>query len=197
MPKVLVGLVFGFVLHIEHGWQVAILQVYGLDEVIGLLLGGAVNTVEVIGSTGKPILAGLEEVVAEVAVGLGGSLGGLDHHKAYGAMVYLAVVLQLFPVDTPLMVRDVDAMNLVALGIAHVAIQRAPAESERTYKEIIEEVEIDSDYSCSAYPVCPTGHVAQNTDKESGLTTATGAMVSVGSAYPFSTDYASLIQFRI
>ena len=146
-------------------------------------------------STGKPILASLIEVVAEVAVGLGGSLGGLDHHKAYGAMVYLAVVLQLFPVDTSLMVRDVDAMNLVAVGIAHVAIERTPAESERTDKEVIEKIEIDSDYGRSAYPVCPTGHVAQNTDKESGLTTATGAMVSVGSSYPFSTDYASLVQF--
>ena len=80
-------------LHVQNGRKVAILKINGLDEVIGLLLGGTVNTVEVIGSTGKPILAGLEEVVAEVAVGLGGSLGGLDHYEAYGAMIDGAIVL--------------------------------------------------------------------------------------------------------
>jgi hypothetical protein len=57
------------------------------------------------------------------------------------------------------MMTDVDTMNLVALGIAHVAIKGTPAESERTYKEIIEKVNVYRHNSTAAYPIRPPGHM--------------------------------------
>ena len=138
--ELLVGLVLGLMLNVEHGRKVAILKVDGLDEVIGLLVGRCVDTVEMVSTTGKAILASLIEVVAEVTVGLCGSLGGLDHYETDGTMVYLTVILKLVPIDAALMVGDVDAVDLVALGVADVAIQSAPTETKGAYKEIVEEI---------------------------------------------------------
>ena len=138
--ELLIGLALWLVFYIEHGRKVAILKINGLDEVIGLLLGWSVNAVEVIGTTGKSVLASLIEIVAEVTVGLCCSLGGLDHYEAYGTMIDGAIVLKLVPIDLALMVGDVDAVNLIALRIAYVAIQCAPTEAERANKEIVEEI---------------------------------------------------------
>ena len=146
-------------LYIEHRGKVAILELYGLDEMIGLLLGGTVDAVEMVSAAGKAIFASLIEVVAEVAIGLGSALGGLNHYKAYGTMVYLTVILKLVPIDAALMMGDIDTVDLVALGIAYVAIQCTPTEAERANKEIIEEIEINSDNCSSANPIRPTWHV--------------------------------------
>ena len=151
--ELVVGLVLGLVLYIEHGRKVAILEVDSLDEVVGLLLGRGVNAVEMVGTTGKAVFASLIEVVAEVTIGLCGSLGGLDHDETDGTMVDLTVILELVPIDAALMVGDVDAVNLVALGIADVAIQSAPTEAKRAHEEIVEEIEINAHNSCTTKPI--------------------------------------------
>ena len=88
------------------------------------------NAIEMIGSTSKTVLAGLIEVLAEILIRLRGSLRSLDHNETDGALVDHALVLQHVPVDAALMVGDVDAVDLIALGITNVAIEGAPTESE-------------------------------------------------------------------
>jgi hypothetical protein len=90
------------------------------------------------------------------------------------------------------MMTDIDTMNFVAFGIAHVAIKSTPAKSERTYKEIVEEINVDSHYSTATQPIGPPGHMTQHTDKESRLTTATRTMVSMRDSHSLSTNYAAL-----
>ena len=151
--ELLVRLVLGLMLNVEHGRKVAILKVDGLDEMIGLLVGRCMDAVEMVSTTGKTILASLIEVVAEVTVGLCGSLGGLDHNETDGTMVYLTVILELVPIDAALMMGDVDAVDLVALGIADVAIQSAPTEAKRAHEEIVEEIKINAHDSRTTYPI--------------------------------------------
>ena len=163
--ELLVGLVLGLMLNVKHGRKVAILKVDGLDEVIGLLVGRCVNAVEMVGTTGKTILASLIEVVAEVTVGLCGSLGGLDHNETDGTMVYLTVILKLVPIDAALMVGDVDAVDLVAFGIAHIAVEGAPTEAEGADEEVVEEPDIARHDDTAANPPAPRGNLLEQTNK--------------------------------
>ena len=66
--ELLISLISGFMFHIEHWWQVAILQLYRLDEMRGLLGGRCVNTVEMVGTACKPIFTSLIEIIAVVLV---------------------------------------------------------------------------------------------------------------------------------
>ena len=157
--ELFVGLVLGLVLHIQHGWQVAILQLHVLDEELGLILGWRVDTVEVIGTTGETILAGLVEIFDEILVNLRRTFRSLNHNEAHGKLVYGSLVLQRLPVYLSLVVADINAVYFVALGVADVAIERTEAKAERTDEEEIEEIDVDSQHSSSAHPPCPAGHV--------------------------------------
>ena len=64
------------------------------------------------------------------------------------------------------MVADVDAVDFVAFGIADVTIEGTEAESEGTYEEIIEEVDVGGEHCRSAKPPCPPGQVLQQTNKD-------------------------------
>jgi hypothetical protein len=59
------------------------------------------------------------------------------------------------------MVGDVDAVNLIALRIAYVAIQSTPTEAEGAHKEVIEKVEINSDDASASQPIRPAGKSLQ------------------------------------
>jgi hypothetical protein len=48
-------------------------------------------------------------------------------------------------------------VNLVALGIADVAIEGTPTEAEGTDEEVVEEPDIGRNDSQSAYPPAPGG----------------------------------------
>ena len=150
-----ISLILGLVLHIEHRGQIAILEFHRLDEMIGLLLCRSMNAVEMVGSAGKAILASLEEIIAEVLIGLGGTLRSLDHDKADGALVDAAVVLEVIPVNTALMVRDVDTVDLIAFRIVDGTIECSPAEAEGADKEIVEEPDVAQDNRCSSDPPAP------------------------------------------
>ncbi len=53
------------------------------------------------------------------------------------------------------------AMNFVTFRIFSIAIKRTPSETSRTYKEMIEQKDIEHDNRRSAYPPCPTGIALQ------------------------------------
>ena len=163
----------------------------------GLLFCGRVDTVEMVGPPGETVLTGLIEIVAEILVRLGGTLRGLDHHETDGALVDAAVVFQFTPVDAPLMVGDVDAVDLVTLRIADVAIEGTPTKTERSDEEIVEEPHVADDYSGSAYPPSPVGYPPQQTHKDIWLTTASRTVISVGRSDPFSANLTTFYQFRI
>ena len=154
--ELVIGLVLGFVLHVEHGWQVAVLQLHLTEEVLCLTVGRRVNAVEMVGTTGEPILTGLVEILTEILVGLRRAFGGLDHHETDGTAVNHTFVLQFVPIDMSLVVGDVNTVNLIPIRIADVTIERTPAETEGTDENIIEKPDVDSHDSSSTKPICPT-----------------------------------------
>ena len=126
----IIGLILWLVLHIEHRRQVAILQFRHLQEVIGLLFGWRMDAVEMIGSTSKTVLTGLIEILSEILIRLGSALRRLDHDKTDGTLVNHTLVFQFVPVDTALMVGDVNAVNLIAFWIGHITIEGTPTETK-------------------------------------------------------------------
>ena len=144
----------GLMLHIEHGWKVALLKMYLLEKIIGLLARRRLVAPEMIGTANEAILACLIEIVVEVFVHAAGTLGGLDHDKAQ-RLSFDGGILQFLPVDVALIVADVDAMNHVSLGVFLVAIEGTPAKARGSDEEIVERPHIERSPQKAAYPPCP------------------------------------------
>ena len=106
-------------LHIDDGGQVALLQLHVADEEVGLNDGVGGRIVEVIGAPDEALLAGSGEVIVKKPVLMVASLRSLDEDKTDGD-VGLLKRRQLLPVDIALMMRDVDAVNGIAVGNADV-----------------------------------------------------------------------------
>ena len=159
-------LLLGLVLHVEHGRQVAFLELHLADEEVGLVASGGMDAIEMIGAACKSMLAGLMEVVAEVLVDTTGTLGSLDHDKPDGALVDESLVAQLVPVDVALVMADVNAVNLVARRIADVAVQGTPTETEGADEDVVEEINVKRQNGTTAYPHRPTGHELQQADED-------------------------------
>ena len=183
-----ISLVFGLMLHIKYRGQIAILEFHRLDEMIGLLLRRGVNAVEMVGSTGETIFTGLEEIIAEVLIGLGSTFRSLDHDKADGALVDAAVVLEVIPVNTALMMRDVDTVDFIAFRIVDGTIECSPSEAEGADKEIVEEPNVAQDHRSATNPPAPGRDSLQEANDDVWLTTATRTMVSVTGSDTFPAD---------
>ena len=164
--ELFVRLVLGFMLHVKDRRKVPILQFHMFDEILRLCLGRRVDTIEMVGTTGEAILTSLIEVVLKILVNDTGTLSRLDIHEANGILVDLSVVLQFLPVNLPLMVTDIDTMNLIALRVTGIPIERTPTEAERSDKDIIEEKDIKSDDQRPPSPPSPSRHVLKETHKE-------------------------------
>ena len=108
-------------------------------------------------ATRKTILARLVEVILEVLVYLGAALGGLNHHKADGTIVYGTLIAQQFPVYAALIVTDIYAVDIITLGITDLAIKGLPTQTIGRYKEIIEKPNVESGNRKTAYPPSPIG----------------------------------------
>ena len=109
-----------------------------------------------ISATDKTIVARILEIILETVVYLRTALGGLDHHKANRAMLYLGIA-EFLPIDLPLVMTDVDTTYLVALRILGIPIEGTPTESERTDKEMVEHPDIKTDDADTTQPPRPTG----------------------------------------
>lgn len=192
-----VCLVLRLVLHIEYGRQVAVLKLHLTEEVLSLTLGRRMHAIEMVGTTSETILAGLVEVLSEVLVGLGGAFGGLNHDKTDRTTIDLTFVLQFFPIDMPLVVGDVDTVNLVAFRIADIAVERTPAEAERTDKDVIEEADVERDDSSSAEPIGPIRQTAQKPNEDIRFSTPFRAMIRMGRTNALPTNCTALCCHRI
>lgn len=107
-----------------------------------------------VGSANETVFSGLIEIVLEGFVDERGALGGFYYDEAHGGFVYHGVA-QGFPVYLALIVGDVDALYLVALGIGGIAIEGSPAEACGPYEEIVEGGEIDRGNEKSSHPPFP------------------------------------------
>ena len=157
--EILVRLVLRLVLNVEHRRQVASLQMNIRNEESRLLLGTRALAVEMIGTTCEAIFKGLLKIVLKLGVHPVSSLCSLNHHEAHRAVVYHALIAQQFPVYFTLIMGNVNAVNLIAVWIGHVAIERTPTEPIGRDKEIVEEPHIDSHHANAAHPVGPAGHL--------------------------------------
>ena len=101
--KLFIRLVFRFMLHVKHRWQISVFQFHILHEMSSLLIGRCMNTIEMIGTTRKTMFARLIEVISEILICLRGSLCSLNHHKTDGTLVNTTIILQFIPVDASLM----------------------------------------------------------------------------------------------
>ena len=145
--------------NVEHRRKVALLQLHLADEELCLSLCCRASTVEMIGATCEALFAGIIEIVLKVLVNLVGSFRLLNHNKTNGAFVDDGFVFQCCPVDSTLMVTDVNTVYLVAFRIAYLTIQGTPTETERTDENVVEEKDIDSNDNASSYPPCPPWQV--------------------------------------
>lgn len=144
----------GLVLYVKHRRQVAVLKMHLAQKEIGLLARSRLVVPKMVGATYEAIVARSLEILIEVLVQALVAFRGLDDDEAQGAATYHAVA-QLHPVYLALIMRDVYAMNLVALGIAGVAIEGAPTEARGTDEEIIENPNIDKYKNQSTQPPEP------------------------------------------
>ena len=133
-----------------------------------------------IGSAGKAILTGLMEVLTEILICLSGTFRSLDHYKTDRTTIDLTFVLQLVPIDMPLMMGNVYTVDLIAVRIADITIERTPTETEWTDENIIEKPDVDSNNSSSTKPICPIRQMTQKSNKEIRLPTSSWAMIRMG-----------------
>ena len=148
--------VLGFVLDVENRRQVAFLKLHLLEEEVSLVACRRAIAPEMIGTANETVFAGFIEIVVELLVEERGSLGALHNDEAQGASLNHRVT-ELVPLYRRLVVRDVDAVNLIAVGIAGIAVEGTPAESRRADEEIIEQPDIDHHHADTAYPPSPSG----------------------------------------
>ena len=160
--KLLRRLRLGLALHVEHRRQVALFKLHGAQEMLRLRPPTRRGAPEVVSPAHKAILARLMEIFTEATVYVAGPLGGLYHDKAHGVAAYHAVVAKHGPVDGPLVVAHVDAVDFIALGIGCVAIQCPPPETKRAYKEIIESPHIQPHNQAATKQPRPAWQLAEH-----------------------------------
>lgn len=90
-----------------------------------------------VSTTGEPIFTSLKEILIEILIDNTGTLCRFNIDKPDRIFVYLSVVLQLLPVNLPLVVTDVNTMDLIPLRVVDIPIQGTPTEAERSDEDII------------------------------------------------------------
>ena len=134
---------FSSFLHIEHGRQVASLEVHLLKEKLGLLPGINVRREKMVSAAQYIVLPGLIEILVEILIDNAHAFRSLYEDEADGLVVNRGVA-QTFPVDMVLIVADVKAMNIITLRVVGLTIDSLPTERKRTDEKVIEYKKIDS-----------------------------------------------------
>ena len=98
-------------LHIEYGREVALLQLHMPHKVLGLQLGGGRGAIEMIGTTHDAKATGSGKVALELTVDNIAALGGLDEDERERHTVDVGLVAQQLPVDSALMMADIDSVH--------------------------------------------------------------------------------------
>ena len=158
-------------LDVEYGRKIAIRKMHLLQKVIRLFASRRFIAPEMIHATDESIVASLIEVFAEILIQAAGTLGTLDDDKAHRT-THDHRIVELLPVYLALIMRDINAMNLVAFGIHLIAIEGTPSETGRTYEEMIEQKNIQHYYRRSTNPPCQSGITQKNRRRTPSATRA-------------------------
>ena len=169
--KILNTLVIGLMLDIEYGRKIAIRKMHLIQEVIRLFASRGFIAPEMIHATDESVIASLIEVLTEILIQAAGTLGTLDDDKAHRTALDHRIV-ELLPVYLALIMRDINAMNLVAFGIHLVAIEGTPSETGWTDEEMIEQKNIQHYYRRSTHPPCQSGITLKNRRRTPSATRA-------------------------
>src|SRR5574344_433247 len=110
------------------------------------------DTPEMISTSGKTIFTSLIKVIIEILIDGIGTFRGLDEDEAHGALLYHAVVTQLFPVYRSLIMTDINTVYLITFGIGDITIKGTPTATEGTDEEIIESENISDDNETTTKP---------------------------------------------
>ena len=102
-------------LYVEHGRQVALVQMGMLDEIGGLVLGAAARYEIVVSAEEQPVTPCLKTIEVVVGVLPGAALCALGEGKTDGLAVQ-GRTAHFAPVHLALMMRHVDAVYLVVAG---------------------------------------------------------------------------------
>ena len=154
--EILCGHVGGLMLHIEYRRQVASLQMHLIEEELRLVACRRLIAPEMIGTADEAILTGIAEIIVEAIVEARAAFRGLDHDEAHGAFLNHGI-LKALPVYFTLIMGNVDAADFIAVWIICIAVERTPAESERSHEEIIKSPDVNGHHTDTAYPPCPSG----------------------------------------
>lgn len=115
------------------------------------------DTIEMVSTTCKTILTGLIEIITEVLIGLSCAFRGLNHDKTNGTLINTAVVFKVIPIDTSLMMGDIDTMDLITFWVVDCAVECTPTKAKGTDKEIVEEPNVAQNNCSASYPPTPEG----------------------------------------
>ena len=106
-------------------------------------------------ATNKTIITSLIEVFTEILINPRRTFRTLDDDKP-NRTAFNHRILELFPINLSLIVRDINAMNFITFRIIGITIKRTPTESRRTDKKIIKSQDVEDYDNKSPYPPSPT-----------------------------------------
>ena len=132
-------------LHIKDRRKVAWFQMNLMQKELGLLSGIHARHKEMIRTAYEIVPASLIEILVEILIREGCSLGGFDDDKADGIIVH-GCITQFFPIDACLIMTDIYASHVVSLRINSFAVHGFPSETEGT-----NEVDVEYSYICCSH----------------------------------------------
>lgn len=171
-PEVVKTGILRLMLNVKHGWKVSFDKTHIVQKEICLIARRRLVAPKMIRAPYEAMLTRLTEIILKLRVYTACAFSGLDKDETHRALLYHGITQQ-FPVYVSLVMAYVDSSYLIAFGIFGVTIQRAPAKSERTDKEIIEHPYIQRHNSRAACPPCPSGIFAEKLIKKRKTMTGT------------------------
>lgn len=121
---------------------------------------------EMISSAYEAVFTGLIEVHLEFGIEARAALRRLDDDELDGEAVDPGLRPHVVPMDVALVMGDVDAMDLIAVRIFGVAVERAPAEPCRGDEKEIEDPDVAYDDEQPTEHPGPSGAMLQERQME-------------------------------
>ena len=150
-------------LNVEHGGEVALLELDVVHEIARLSVARDVGREIVIGSTDEAVLSRFPEVALKISIQMAFSLGGFDEDKFHAGIVGNGGGGYLVPIDGALVVAHIDAVDAVVVRQFRLAEDGAPTIAVGGYEKVVEEQGVDQDDGQSTDPKGTFIFVAERT----------------------------------
>ena len=150
-------------LNVEHGGEVALLELDVVHEIARLPVARDVGREIVIGSTNEAVLSRFPEVALKISIQMAFSLGGFDEDKFHAGIVGNGGGGHLVPIDGALVVAHIDAVDAVVVRQFRLAEDGAPTIAVGSYEKVVEEQGVDQDDGQSTDPKGTFIFVAERT----------------------------------